>query len=86
MLSELINTLAEGSMASNPLMTPVISMRLLVVWASLPEIIRWVPFLWMMAAQPPGPGFPLHAPSVWMTMSLLRIVAVSYQRSTISVL
>ena len=45
-------------------MTAVSSMRLLVVCASPPESSRsCAPYL-STAPQPPGPGLPLHAPSV----------------------
>src|SRR3954447_24865944 len=40
-------------------------MRLLVVSASPPESSRSRPSQRRIAAQPPGPGFPEQAPSVW---------------------
>jgi len=39
-------------------------MRWLVVWDSPPETMRSSPPSMMIAAQPPGPGFPVQAPSV----------------------
>jgi hypothetical protein len=39
-------------------------MRWLVVCGSAPVTMRSAPSSWMMAAQPPGPGLPLQAPSV----------------------
>ena len=55
----------QGSFrASRAVMTPVSSMRLLVVWASPPESsFLWAPYI-RIAPHPPGPGFPEHAPSV----------------------
>src|SRR5438067_1938861 len=47
-------------------MTAVSSMRLLVVCASPPKSSFSWPFHARIAPQPPGPGLPLHAPSVWM--------------------
>ena len=44
--------------------TPISSMRLLVVWSSPPEIsLLWGPYC-RIAPHPPGPGLPLQAPSV----------------------
>ena len=43
-----------------------ISMRLLVVAISPPKNSFWVTPCSRMVAQPPGPGFPSQAPSVWM--------------------
>jgi len=40
------------------------SIRWFVVWGSAPEIARSPAPSTISAAQPPGPGFPLHAPSV----------------------
>ena len=45
-------------------MTPVSSMRLLVVSAAPPDSSFSTPFHSRMAPQPPGPGLPEHAPSV----------------------
>src|SRR5438876_5058004 len=45
-------------------MTAISSMRLLVVAGSPPESSRSRPTIRRMAAQPPGPGLPLQAPSV----------------------
>jgi hypothetical protein len=45
-------------------MAAISSMRWLVVWGSAPETTRSAESAWMMAAQPPGPGLPLQAPSV----------------------
>jgi hypothetical protein len=39
-------------------------MRWLVVCGSAPETTRSWPPSMMIAAHPPGPGFPVHAPSV----------------------
>ena len=52
--------------ASRPRITAVISMRLLVVSRSPPDDSISLPVAgWRrMKAQPPGPGLPLHAPSV----------------------
>ena len=55
----------QGSFsASSAVITPVSSIRLLVVWASPPESsLRNSPY-WRMAPHPPGPGLPEQAPSV----------------------
>ena len=64
LLSEYSST-AQGSFrASRAVITPVSSMRLLVVWASPPESsFLWGPYI-KIAPQPPGPGLPEQAPSV----------------------
>src|SRR3954453_21801813 len=46
-------------------------MRLLVVSASPPESSRSRPSQRRMAAQPPGPGLPEQAPSVWTSTTPL---------------
>ena len=55
----------QGSFsASSAVITPVSSIRLLVVWASPPESsLRNSPYC-RMAPHPPGPGLPEQAPSV----------------------
>ena len=53
-------------------MTAVSSIRLLVVAGSPPKSSRSCPPHSSSAPQPPGPGLPLHAPSVWMTQSLIK--------------
>ena len=40
------------------------SILLLVVWYSPPSILLSRPLVRIMAAQPPGPGFPMQEPSV----------------------
>src|SRR5690242_9094272 len=50
--------------ASSPLIAAMSSIRLLVVSASPPEISRSFSPIRRSTAQPPGPGFPRHAPSV----------------------
>src|SRR5205814_1712314 len=49
-----------------PSITPISSMRLLVVSGSAPEDSSDCPLAgwWRMNAHPPGPGLPLQAPSV----------------------
>ena len=54
----------ERSSASNAAIAAIISMRLLVVSGAPPDISRSFPRQRKMAPQPPGPGFPRHAPSV----------------------
>ena len=49
-------------------MTAASSIRLLVVAGSPPVTEVSCPSMTTMAANPPGPGFPEHAPSVFMTM------------------
>ena len=50
--------------ASRAAITPVSSMRLLVVRASPPDSsFLWGPYI-KIAPQPPGPGLPEQAPSV----------------------
>src|SRR6202043_505569 len=69
--------------ASSAEIAAISSMRLLVVWASPPlSSLTWSPDS-RIAPQPPGPGLPEQAPSVWMTtlgisaMSVLQpIVAI----------
>jgi len=39
-------------------------MRWFVVWGSEPDTMRSLAPSMMIAAQPPGPGLPLQAPSV----------------------
>src|SRR6266704_2406648 len=48
-------------------MAAINSMRLLVVWASPPLSSRVWPPHCRIAPQPPGPGLPEQAPSVWTT-------------------
>ena len=57
--------------ALSPSMTAFSSMRLLVVWGSPPDnFFSWPVDVWRsIVPQPPGPGFPLHAPSVKMMIS-----------------
>ena len=62
--SEYSSTTQGSFRASRAVMTPVSSMRLLVVWPSPPESsFLNVPYI-RMAPQPPGPGLPEQAPSV----------------------
>ena len=49
-------------------------MRLLVVRFSLPDSTLLPLLSKRMAAQPPVPGFPLQAPSVYMSMLLLSVM------------
>ncbi len=49
-------------------MTAESSIRLLVASGSPPVTVSRSPFRSMVAANPPGPGLPRQAPSVWMTM------------------
>src|SRR5438128_11895514 len=53
------------------MMAAIISMRLLVVAGSPPDSSRSRFPIRRMAPQPPGPGFPLHAPSVKISTSAL---------------
>ena len=50
--------------AASASITAVSSMRLLVVASSPPKSSRSLPSQVRSAPQPPGPGLPLHAPSV----------------------
>ena len=64
LLSEYSSTIQGSFSACKARMTPVSSMRLLVVSASPPDIsLVWGPYC-KIAPQPPGPGFPEQAPSV----------------------
>src|SRR5262245_21628948 len=56
-----------GCTASSARMTAVISMRLLVVCGSPPWSSRVLPSFWSRTPQPPTPGLPLQAPSVWIS-------------------
>jgi hypothetical protein len=51
-------------MAARPSPAAVSSMRWLVVRGAAPLTIRSGPSSRMIAAQPPGPGLPVQAPSV----------------------
>ena len=64
--SEYSSTTQGSFSADSAAMTPVSSMRLLVVWASPPESSFLNFPYWRMAPQPPGPGLPEQAPSVYM--------------------
>src|SRR5882757_9475645 len=64
LLSVLIVTVHGRFSASRPEMTPISSMRLLVVAGSPPLSSRSRAPIRRIAAQPPGPGLPLQAPSV----------------------
>jgi len=60
--------------------TAIISMRLLVVSFSrpeLPEIAFSFPFSIIIAAQPPGPGFPRQLPSVYTIISFIIVFVVT---------
>ena len=61
------STSARRFSASSAEIAAINSMRLLVVCASPPLISFCVPPHSRMAPQPPGPGLPEQAPSVWMT-------------------
>ncbi len=64
-LESLQKEMSQGSLScSSARMIPISSMRLLVVSASPPEISLRTPLYSRIAPQPPGPGLPLHAPSV----------------------
>jgi hypothetical protein len=57
-------TFAGRVSASRAWMAAISSIRLFVVCGSPPCSSFSVPFQRSTAPQPPGPGFPLHAPSV----------------------
>src|SRR5690625_1224113 len=57
-------TSQERLSASSARMAAISSMRLLVLSGSPPDSSRSWPFQRSSAPQPPGPGFPRHAPSV----------------------
>lgn len=67
-LESLQKVMSQGSLScSSARMIPISSMRLLVVSASPPEISLRTPLYSRIAPQPPGPGLPLHAPSVYIS-------------------
>ena len=62
--SDQSSTIQGSRSASKAAMTPVSSIRLLVVWASPPESSFLNDPYIKIAPQPPGPGLPEQAPSV----------------------
>src|ERR1700749_2222005 len=57
-------TLCDPLSASSAWMAAISSIRLFVVSGSLPYSSFSLPCHWSTTPHPPGPGFPLHAPSV----------------------
>src|ERR1700736_3461851 len=67
--------------ASNAAIAAISSMRLLVVWGSPPLSSLTRSPKARIAPQPPGPGLPEQAPSVWMTTCgslTLRCLLISF--------
>src|SRR5579863_3665688 len=60
----MISTLQDSFRARSPSTAACSSIRLFVVCGSEPYISRFVSPNRRMQAQPPGPGFPIHDPSV----------------------
>src|SRR3984957_20855991 len=59
--------------AVSPMMAAISSMRLLVVAGSDPDSSLREPFQLSSTPQPPGPGLPRQAPSVWMMSSAVML-------------
>src|ERR1700750_2315808 len=60
-----------------PAIAPISSMRLLVVGLAPPNSSFSCAPARKIAPQPPGPGLPLHAPSVKISTSLISIESIS---------
>lgn len=71
LLSVVSRTLHGYFSAERAFITPESSMRLLVVCDSPPESSFSLPSQRSIAPQPPGPGFPLQAPSVKISTSFI---------------
>src|SRR5882757_11480495 len=80
MLSVKRRTVQGRFSVSSPMMAAISSMRLLVVAGSPPDSSRSRLPRRRIAPQPPGPGFPLQAPSVkistsgWLTAPPLQTI------------
>src|SRR5699024_7244729 len=80
--SEYSSTMQGSVRAWSPRMTPVSSMRLLVVLFSPPlSSFLWGPYM-RMHPQPPGPGLPEQAPSVYKVTVFIKIFSIYKKKRT----